>query len=278
MANIEAGNLYINRGTTGALVLRQPFGGRKKSALGARLKAGGPNYLSQFMTFEETGFPDTPRYVNDHPLLEFTRVWKQELKKGRFTPFADELNKTIEAARSYLYHAEDLFWQERDYFHLRGQDNILRYQPIGRLIIRLHEEDSLFEVLARIAAAKITGCQTIISIPPGLNNPVISFLKSKSCKKLKEGARISRHHDQGLIMLISTVDRIRYASPERVPPELYDAAAKLGFYISRTKVMMEGRIELLQYVQEQSICTNYHRYGNLGERALSGIGPKIKKA
>jgi len=31
---------------------------------------------------------------------------------------------------------------------------------------------------------------------------------------------------------------------------------------------MEGRIELLQYFQEQSICDNYHRYGNLGERAM----------
>ena len=28
----------------------------------------------------------------------------------------------------------------------------------------------------------------------------------------------------------------------------------------------EGRLELLHYVQNQSICNNYHRYGNLGER------------
>ena len=31
---------------------------------------------------------------------------------------------------------------------------------------------------------------------------------------------------------------------------------------------MDGRVELLQYAQQQSICDNYHRYGNLGERAL----------
>jgi RHH-type proline utilization regulon transcriptional repressor/proline dehydrogenase/delta 1-pyrroline-5-carboxylate dehydrogenase len=30
---------------------------------------------------------------------------------------------------------------------------------------------------------------------------------------------------------------------------------------------MEGRIELLHYFQQQSICDSYHRYGNLGERA-----------
>lgn len=32
--------------------------------------------------------------------------------------------------------------------------------------------------------------------------------------------------------------------------------------------MMEGSIELLQYYRQQSICHHYHRYGNLGERAI----------
>ncbi len=42
---VQAGNAYINRTTTGAIVRRQPFGGWKKSAVGAGTKAGGPNYL-----------------------------------------------------------------------------------------------------------------------------------------------------------------------------------------------------------------------------------------
>jgi RHH-type proline utilization regulon transcriptional repressor/proline dehydrogenase/delta 1-pyrroline-5-carboxylate dehydrogenase len=41
------GNLYINRGTTGALVERQAFGGFKMSGIGS--KAGGPDYLAQFL-------------------------------------------------------------------------------------------------------------------------------------------------------------------------------------------------------------------------------------
>lgn len=44
---IEAGNLYINRGITGAVVERQPFGGGKLSGTGA--KAGGPDYLKLFV-------------------------------------------------------------------------------------------------------------------------------------------------------------------------------------------------------------------------------------
>lgn len=43
----HVGNLYLNRGNTGALVYRQPFGGFNMSGIGS--KAGGPDYLLQFM-------------------------------------------------------------------------------------------------------------------------------------------------------------------------------------------------------------------------------------
>lgn len=43
----KVGNLYINRSITGALVCRHPFGGFKMSGVGS--KAGGPDYLLQFM-------------------------------------------------------------------------------------------------------------------------------------------------------------------------------------------------------------------------------------
>lgn len=53
----QVGNLYINRGITGALVGRQPFGGFRLSGVGS--KAGGPDYLSQFMV---------PRAVTENTL------------------------------------------------------------------------------------------------------------------------------------------------------------------------------------------------------------------
>jgi len=45
-AAFRAGNLYLNRKITGALVSRQPFGGFRLSGAGS--KAGGPDYLKQF--------------------------------------------------------------------------------------------------------------------------------------------------------------------------------------------------------------------------------------
>jgi RHH-type transcriptional regulator, proline utilization regulon repressor / proline dehydrogenase / delta 1-pyrroline-5-carboxylate dehydrogenase len=55
--NFNVGNLYINRGCTGALVYRQPFGGSKMSGVGS--KAGGPEYLKQFVT---------PRVVSENTI------------------------------------------------------------------------------------------------------------------------------------------------------------------------------------------------------------------
>jgi predicted delta-1-pyrroline-5-carboxylate dehydrogenase group 2 len=46
-ARLPVGNLYVNRGITGAMVGRQPFGGNRRSGIGA--KAGGPDYLLQFV-------------------------------------------------------------------------------------------------------------------------------------------------------------------------------------------------------------------------------------
>jgi RHH-type proline utilization regulon transcriptional repressor/proline dehydrogenase/delta 1-pyrroline-5-carboxylate dehydrogenase len=44
---VPVGNLYVNRHITGAMVGRQPFGGNRRSGIGA--KAGGPDYLLQFV-------------------------------------------------------------------------------------------------------------------------------------------------------------------------------------------------------------------------------------
>lgn len=53
----RVGNLYLNRGITGALVDRQPFGGSRMS--GGGTKAGGPDYLLQFLD---------PRVVTENTL------------------------------------------------------------------------------------------------------------------------------------------------------------------------------------------------------------------
>jgi RHH-type transcriptional regulator, proline utilization regulon repressor / proline dehydrogenase / delta 1-pyrroline-5-carboxylate dehydrogenase len=55
--HFECGNLYVNRGITGAMVGRHPFGGHKLSGLGS--KTGGKDYLIQHME---------PRVVTENTL------------------------------------------------------------------------------------------------------------------------------------------------------------------------------------------------------------------
>ncbi len=265
---VKAGNLYINRGTTGAVVLRQPFGGMGKSALGAGIKVGGPNYVSQFMDFTETADPPIGAIQQETALLWLAREWKVELLWGKHKEYKTELEKTVQAIKSYIYNFEQEFSQEKDYFHLRGQDNVLRYLPVGKVLVRLHKDDSLFDVLGRIAAVKVAGCGLLVSIPTELNNGVTGFLLGREGKRIVGDAAVLRQTDSELIQYMPKVQRIRYAAADRASAAVLEAAARTGFYISRTKVFKEGRIELLQYFQEQSICDTYHRYGNLGERGL----------
>jgi RHH-type proline utilization regulon transcriptional repressor/proline dehydrogenase/delta 1-pyrroline-5-carboxylate dehydrogenase len=265
---IRAGNLYLNRGTTGAITLRQPFGGMGKSALGPAIKAGGPNYVSQFMDFEEVDFPRIGALQNEHALLRMALAWRRKLLWGQLGAYKEDLEKTIRAIKSYLYHAENEFHREKDYFHLRGQDNLHRYRPLGCVAIRLHPDDSLFEVLARLAAAKIAGNVAIVSIPEDLNSEVTAFLDTVEGREILAKAIVRRQSDGALIASMGVVQRIRYAAPGRVPRKVLAAAAAKGFYIARAPVRMEGRIEMLHYCQNQSICDTYHRYGNLGDRSM----------
>jgi RHH-type proline utilization regulon transcriptional repressor/proline dehydrogenase/delta 1-pyrroline-5-carboxylate dehydrogenase len=265
---IKAGNLYINRGTTGAITLRQPFGGMGKSALGPGLKAGGPDYVTQFMDFQESAFPLVGVIERDNHLLQLAQQWHRKIDSGDMARHRVDILKTVRAIKSYLFHMERTFSKEADFFHLRGQDNILKYLPVGKIVIRMHAKDNLFDVLARIAAARISGCTPIVSVPAGLQNPVVKFLHSREGLSILYDAEFVFQTDSELIDTIATVQRIRYAAPDRVPQAVFVAATS-GFFISRAPVAMEGRIELLHYYRQQSICDSYHRYGNVGERAIT---------
>ena len=264
---IRCGNLYVNRGTTGAVTLRQPFGGMGKSALGPAVKAGSPNYVALFMRYEETGEPVIDAVDEEHRLLRLVLEWRRNLLWGLMPEeHREEIEKTVRAVKSYLYRYGQEFGREKDYFHLRGQDNVLRFLPLGAVAVRLHPDDGLFELLARIAAAGICKNEVVLSVPPGVENRVTAFVFGKEGKRFLRDVQVVRQADRELIQALPQLARIRYAAPDRAPREVLAAAAKQGFHIAREPVLMEGRIELIHYVQNQAICDMVHRYGNLGDR------------
>lgn len=114
---VQAGNLYVNRGITGALVQRQPFGGWKRSCIGPGAKAGGPNYVNLFRRLEDLATP-TPEAAR----AGFADAWRAH------------------------------FGAEHDPAGLRCESNRFRYRPCRGVVLRLAEPDGAAESIARLAA------------------------------------------------------------------------------------------------------------------------------
>jgi RHH-type proline utilization regulon transcriptional repressor/proline dehydrogenase/delta 1-pyrroline-5-carboxylate dehydrogenase len=260
---VRAGNLYVNRGTTGAVVMRQPFGGMAKSAVGPGLKAGGPNYVVPLMRFRESEAAGPLPEVED----ERTRGLLAELEK-RATGSARDLARLRRAAASYERAMREEFGREHDDFRLVGQDNLRRYLPVGALRIRVHPEDDFFELFARALAALTARCPVTVSADPTRPSEDLLLLHEQS-EPWAAAIEFVEESDAELARAIDAgqTERVRYARPERVSSAVRRAAARAGLYLASAPVLGLGRIELLHYLREQSLCIDYHRYGNLGARS-----------
>jgi len=266
---IRAGNLYINRPTTGAIVLRQPFGGLGKSAVGPGIKAGGPNYVALLMDFgDDRDLIDRPfeTDLGDTGLDDFCEALRAVTSRHR--PNKNEVEKIIAATQSYEYWMAEEFDSSHDHFKLIGEDNLRRYLPMWELRIRGHADDTPFELFARALAARTAGCRTVVSTPPDFDSAYVELLDELT-SSWAGAIEFVEETDAALAeaMQNDRIGRLRYAHPSRVPQQLRAAAATAGLYLTDSPVSAHGRVELLWYFQEQSLSHVYHRYGNLGRRS-----------
>jgi RHH-type proline utilization regulon transcriptional repressor/proline dehydrogenase/delta 1-pyrroline-5-carboxylate dehydrogenase len=266
---VRAGNLYVNRGTTGAIVLRQPFGGMARSAVGPGIKAGGPNYVIPLMRFTEVG-PPTGAGVPLEPNVDALLA----ALDGRPELDAGELQRVRAAAGSYRLWMADEFGCDHDHFRLVGQDNVRRYLPAGALRIRVSPGDTGFELLARLLAARAARCRITVSSDAKDADPRVDLLEELT-EHWAAAVEFVEESDAELAEIIRAgqTDRVRYADDARVPEGVRRAAAETGLYLATAPVLAEGRIELLHYLREQSLCVDYHRYGNLGARSQEERAP-----
>lgn len=254
MEKIEAGNCYINRGTTGAIVRRQPFGGTKASHFGPGAKAGGPNYVMQFARPREVSLPQEKLPISNE-VNNLTSV----LQKFSLSP--EELGIWYASTGSYAFWAKR-FSEDHDPSKIIGQDNILRYRPHKKLGLRIQEEDTPLDILRVIAAALSCGTHMEISWMKGHTHIQVRdhlrglarffhFIEesdSEYLKRVKEGA----------------FKRVRLITPPS--DALQIAASESGCYLDGTPVLSNGRFELIHYLREIAFSIDYHRYGNLGLR------------
>ncbi|EAI3338873.1 aldehyde dehydrogenase family protein [Campylobacter upsaliensis] len=256
--HIQAGNIYINKPTTGAIVLRQPFGGVKKSAIGFGRKVGIYNYITQFMDIEAKA--DTN--LLDSPLANAL----EKLSKASDESIQATLANATLMAKSYAYHYKHEFSVARDYVNIRGEDNLFSYTRIKNLAFRVCEQDSLQDILGVIIGCHTLGLSPLVSYD-STQSSIIKELK-KICKAVDLGADFVEENEEQFIAKISKFERIRYHAKADKNSPLYQAAAKEAKIIIRDKPLLNGRFELLFYHNEKALSVSYHRYGNLGIRAL----------
>ncbi|WP_290655170.1 bifunctional proline dehydrogenase/L-glutamate gamma-semialdehyde dehydrogenase, partial [Kocuria sp.] len=126
---VQAGNLYVNRGITGAIVQRQPFGGWKRSSVGLGAKAGGPNYLATLGRWTRAGFTSTS---TDRGAAG---AWVLDPRVHRaldsVTPLVsdEDLVWLRRAAQSDQSEWQREFGQVKDPTALLSEANLFRYRP-----------------------------------------------------------------------------------------------------------------------------------------------------
>ncbi|MDR0782747.1 MAG: bifunctional proline dehydrogenase/L-glutamate gamma-semialdehyde dehydrogenase [Propionibacteriaceae bacterium] len=123
--HIHAGNLYVNRSITGAIVQRQPFGGWKKSAVGAGAKAGGPNYLiglGDWARDDQAARVESPAPPTE-AMAALLAATKDHLS-------AAEANWLAQASQSDLTELASRF-QPTDVCGLVAEHNLFRYLPLS---------------------------------------------------------------------------------------------------------------------------------------------------
>lgn len=257
--HIEAGNCYVNRGITGAIVQRQPFGGCKDSSFGRGAKAGGPNYLMQLMKTEQYTLPAHVDEVNPAVAALNKHVRKQGFSNSLLAIWQRSIG-------SYAFFWNLHFKLQRDISLILGQDNLFGYRP-QPLILRVKGDDRSMDLFLVCAAALTCGTPIQISGEPGSLKPLEGLGKPKIDFVEESDAQfVARLRQQPF-------PRVRCLS--RLSPFLQQALAELGARVLDTPPVANGRLELLNYLREMSISIDYHRYGNLGDREREKRAPLV---
>jgi RHH-type proline utilization regulon transcriptional repressor/proline dehydrogenase/delta 1-pyrroline-5-carboxylate dehydrogenase len=269
---VRAGNLYINRPTTGAIVLRQPFGGMGKSAFGPGAKAGGPNYVTMLTKVSDlSGLGSVGS--DSKPQLPVLQSLSERLDRssrllmGLTHSVPEDMDRLRAALGNYDRFAREEILVEHDSMRLIGQDNHRRYLPVTPMFIRLHSQDVPWQIVARCAAAVAAGCRATVSFEPSFDSQVIDALEQLT---MPWAGRIEfvDQTEEDLLQSIrkGSIPRLRYASASYVSEAIRRVANQNFVYVADSPVVT-SHFELLWYVVEQSISFDYHRYGNLGPRA-----------
>lgn len=274
---IQAGNVYVNRGITGAIVQRQPFGGWKRSVVGEGAKAGGPNYLFGFGDFTPApaAAPASAQgsgTVRKPQLTELAALGHRLLDEEA----AARLDQAI--ASDSLAAATE-FDVLHDPSQVRAERNILRYVPLP-VTIRAGATAKLEDILRVLSAGLALG-QIRAKDPLGFERlfsggghmPMSLHLSTARPIPSELDSFLDRygveHSIEDSASFASNLQREGLGLDERIRLIAEDGDAlrtalkgSIDIAIWDGPITGAGRIEILPFVHEQAISITNHRFGN----------------
>jgi RHH-type proline utilization regulon transcriptional repressor/proline dehydrogenase/delta 1-pyrroline-5-carboxylate dehydrogenase len=246
--SVQAGNVYVNRTTVGAVVRRQPFGGWKKSAVGAGTKAGGPNYL--------IGLSDW----TSSPAIRFGTPVEaaQAIIAGAASLGLDDIDLISRGAGSDAAAWADEFGVARDVSALSAEKNVLRYLPVAATIRVEAFGSSDITALIRVLAAGVTaGAAMTVSSAAPLQSDVIKLIAATGARHLVQDATAWATTLTGS----TAPHRVRLLGGDRKAfAKASNGRADIALYAQ--PVVEAGRVELLTFLHEQAVAVTAHRFGS----------------
>ncbi len=266
---VEAGNLYVNRGITGAIVQRQPFGGWKRSSVGPGAKAGGPNYLIGLGSWRsQAGGPASSTLHLRGLDSRITALIESAQSSLAYESFEWLRRSALSDALAW----DREFGQVRDVSHLDVERNLFRYRPVP-VEVRATADAGLQELLRVVIAGVRAGAAFVLSTPVGLPADVRRALSDLDAPVFLESddewlQRLQRQDAGPEGVALPVADRVRLVGGREGVAALRAklATASAGdpdLAVYDGEVTGAARIELLPFVHEQSISITAHRYGNL---------------
>lgn len=243
LEHIEAAAAFVNRRPASHDIHRQFSVGWKQPPAAAAANLPGLDDLATFARWEQAAIPEIDYHAGDHLLhiLEYAGHW---LKSG--------IEKEIiaAAAASYQYHWDHFFSipQEPD-----PQGRLIRYRPLPNgVLIRFQSTPEASSLCGILIASLVT------------DTPVETSLDSPSAFADALGMETVVESNETLAARIASgavrADRLR--APMGAPLAIHRAAANAGIPLSDAPVVANGRIELLQYLRQQTVCLPPPRPGS----------------
>jgi RHH-type proline utilization regulon transcriptional repressor/proline dehydrogenase/delta 1-pyrroline-5-carboxylate dehydrogenase len=254
LERVEVGNAYVNRGITGAIVRRQPFGGWKRSSVGPAAKAGGPNYVNELGRWSDGGIPMIGAEPDGHIAALAARL------RAALAPA--ERRALDAAVRSDAHWWADEFAVDRDPSGLFCEANVFRYRPLPDLVVRVAADAAELDVARVLCAVQRSGSPVTVSVHQDYAGPLgeVDHVRASA----GEFAATVTGRPPARIRALGSVP----------VPEALPAAPN----VDRRAVVLNGRIELARYLREQAVSRTLHRFGNIvgrgrGDGVTVGMEP-----